>query len=410
MSDPADDVTQSFIYSGKNGTYIITQEQIFQAVSKSSGGGVTHISGHNDCRLTSYDLETGAIVGRAELGEEIDEGCKIIGVQNDQVWCYSCDPELGLHARDPKSLDVIKKEADYSALSALQLSRPEWSRISDYYGFDVKKEMLMLTDMQGVHYYFDVAGNKTEETGNEMPRVEWSPDYLGSNAYFAQDSFASFEGNDDRRKLQWRYEDSTADLAFLKPSFFIDLNEQRAWKREQDHIAKATVKRDAIKAKQDSLFAAHPIFKEEYAPWDKMTEEERDMRGDVSRLASELSEAERELEDLTDVFEDNNDYALGDKPYSSLIYSAHTVSDTSRAILTCVDCRSKKFTERWRLDLSSLYFDPDKAEGAGVFDEGNPEFRYRWADIHDGKFVMIAQLQMICIDMSSGKKLWQITL
>jgi hypothetical protein len=410
LSDPADDVSQSFIYSGKSGDLIITQELIFQAQSKSSGGGITRISGYNESRLTAYDLATGAIVGRVELGEAISEGCKIIAVQNDMVWCYSCDAELGLHARDPKSLEVTKKEADYSALAALQLSRPEWMNISDYYGFDVKAGKLMLTDMQGVHYYFDPAANKAEQTDNEMPEDDWTPDYLNSSAYFAEDSFASFDGKDDRQKLVWRYEDSTAQLPFLKPSFFIDLNKERAWKREQNNIAVATAKRDAIKARQDSVFAAHPIFKESYQPWDKMTSEERNMRSDVSRLASELSEAERDLEDLTDVFEDNNTYALNDKPYSTLIYSARTVSDTSRAVLTCVDCKAKQFTERWHLDLSSFYFDPDKAEGAGVFDEGNPDFDYRWADIHEGKFVMIAQLQMICVDMTSGKKLWQITL
>jgi hypothetical protein len=72
--------------------------------------------------------------------------------------------------------------------------------------------------------------------------------------------------------------------------------------------------------------------------------------------------------------------------------------------------RPKTFVERWHLDLTSFYYDPDEAEGAGVFEDGDPEFGYRWADIQDGKFVMIAQLQMICIDMKTGKQLWQIPL
>ena len=411
MNDAADDVSQTFVYEGKSGSYIITQELIFQATSKSSGGGMTRISGYNECRLTSYDLATGAMLGRVEIGEEIDEGCKILGITNDQVWCYSINTELGLHCRDPKTMEVLKKESELTALASYNFSRPEWSRIQDYYGYEISNGMIVLTDMQGVLSYYDPAKNTLTETENGMPEVEWSPDYLSTSAYFDKDEYISFFGDGDRRRLIWKYEDSTADLPFLKPSLFIDLNAESKFKREQARIAKVTAQRDSVKGKLDALIAAHPVFTDDYAPYSSMTNEERELRDDYYDLKRKLEEVERELEDLTDEFDDTNDYALQDKPYSALVYSASSVSDTARAIITCVDqAKPKQFVERWHLDLSSFYFDPDKAEGAGVFDEGDPEFGYRWAEIHDGKFVMIAQLQMICIDMSNGKELWKITL
>lgn len=411
MNDAADDVSQSFIYSGKNGSYIITQELIFQATSKSSGGGMTRISGYNECRLTSYDLATGAMLGRVELGEELDEACKIIGVVNDQVWCYSINTDLGLHSRDPKTLEVLKKESELTALAGYNLSRPEWSNISMYYGYEVSNGALVLTDMQGVLSYFDPADNTVTETEESMPEDDWSADYLSSSGYFGDDEYISFYGDGDRRKLRWKYEDTTADLPFLKPNVFIDQNKASLYKGEQERIAKATARRDSSKAKLDQLLAAHPVFADESAGWSDMTPEERDMRSEYYNLKRDLDDKESDLEDLTDDFDDSNDYLLRDKPYSALIYSASTVSDTARAILTCVDrTKPKRFVERWHLDLTSFYFDPDKAEGAGVFDDGDPEFGYRWADIHEGKFVMIAQLQMICVDMATGKKLWQITL
>lgn len=411
MNDSADDVSQSFIYNGPGGSYIITQELIFQATSKSSGGGISRISGYNECRLTSYDLATGAMLGRVELGEELDEACRIIGVVNDQVWCYSINTELGLHSRDPKTLEVVKKESELTALAGYNFSRPEWSRISDYYGYEVSNGLLVLTDMQGVLSYFDPSKNTIEQTEASMPETEWSPTYLSSSGYFNADEYLSFSGDGDRRKLMWKYEDTTADLPFLKPQLFIDLNEASLYKAEQERIAAATASRDSSKAKLDALVAAHPVFANDYASWSDMTVEERDLRDDYYDIKRDLEEKERDLEDLTDEFEDNSSYLLRDKPYSALIYSASTVSDTARAILTCVDMsKPKKFVERWHLDLTSFYYDPDKAEGAGVFDEGDPEFRYRWVDIHDNKFVMIAQLQMICVDMTTGKKLWEIKL
>jgi hypothetical protein len=411
MNDPADDVSQSFIYSGKNGAYIITQELIFQATSKSSGGGISRISGYNECRLTSYDLATGAMLGRVEIGEEIDAGCKILGVVNDQVWCYSVDQEVGLHYRDPKTLEVQKKESELTVLNGFDFSRPEWSRIEDYYNYDVTNGMIVLTDMKGLLYHLDAVNNSLKETETEMPGEDWSSDYLSSSAYFNSEDYVSFNGDGDRKKLQWKYEDTTADLPFLKPQLFLDLNEESLYRREQERIRKITAQLDSAKAALDKVIAAHPVFADESASWSEMTEEERGMRNDFYNMKREVEEIDRNLEDLTDAFDDNNDYALSDKPYSCLVYSASTVSDTARAILTCVDqSKPKKFVERWHLDLTSFYYDPDKAEGAGVFDEGDPEFGYRWADLHDGKFVMIAQLQMICVDMSSGKKLWEIKL
>jgi hypothetical protein len=86
------------------------------------------------------------------------------------------------------------------------------------------------------------------------------------------------------------------------------------------------------------------------------------------------------------------------------------VEDTAMAQLSLVDCSSQKFTEKWKLSLTGFYYDSDKAEGAGVFEDGDPEFRYKWAEIHNNTFVMIAQLKMIAIDLSTGKKIWEIQL
>jgi hypothetical protein len=411
MNDRADDVSQSFIYTGKGGPCIITQELIFQATSKESGGGVTHVSGYNECRLTSYDLSTGAMLGRVETGDEVEEGLKIIGVANDQIWCYSITSELGLHCRDPKTLEVLKKESEITALAKFDFSRPEWANILDYYNYQVANGMLVLTDMQGRLFYFDVVNNTLTETEEQMPEDEWSADYLNSSAYFNEDDYISFFGDGDRKKLQWKYEDTTADLPFLKPKIFINLNELTLYKAEQLRIATATAVRDSVKTAFDKLIAEHPVFANEYASWTEMTKQEQEMRNDYYNLKRDLEERERDLEDLTDDFHSSNDYVLNDGNYSALIYSASSVSDTARAIITCVDMtRPKTFVERWHLDLTSFYYDPDEAEGAGVFEDGDPEFGYRWADIHDGKFVMIAQLQMICMDMKTGKQLWQIPL
>ena len=409
MSDRADDVTHTFIFTGKGGPLIITHEDIFQASSKESNGGMTTISGHNDCRITSYDLATGAIIGRIDLGAEMDEACEIVGMSEEAIWCYSINADLGLHSRNPRTLEVVTREADL-VVGNIQLARPEWSRILDYYNYDYDAGSVMVTDKQGVHYYFNPADKKFTETESDMPDEPWSDDALNSSAYFMKDTFVSFKGSDDRKRIMWRYEDTTASLAFLKPSFFVDLNEQHRKERNNAYMQKIRANAEELQRKFDSVTGEHPVFKDEWPSWDKMTREERDMRGDVERMRRDIQYAERDLEDAERMSDDMNQYALNDQSYSCLVYSAFTVEDTAHALITCVDCTSGKFSERWQLSLDDFYFDPNKAEGAGVFDDGDPEFGYRWAEIYDGKFVMIAQLQMICIDMKTGKQLWQIQL
>lgn len=411
MSDAADDVKETVLYTGKEGTFIITQEQIFQATSKSSGQGVSFTSGYNECRLTTYDAGTGAIVARVELGEEMESACNIVAVTDDKLWLYSIDPELGLHSRNPKTLDVITKEADIAQLKGFAFARPEWSRIADFYAYDFDKKHIVVTDLQGVHYVFDPAKSKLEVTEDDMPDLDWHKDYLNSSAYFAKDDYVSFDGRDDRKKLVWRGEDSTGELSFLRPELFIDGSESRTALRRSVFLQSLNAKKDSLNALLAGIIKEHPIFaSEEYVPYDKYTSAEYEMRNDVSTIRYAIRDIDSDISHEATFGSDYDNYALGDKPNACIVYSASNVSDTARAVLTCIDVNAKKFTQRWVLNLPSFYFNPDEAEGAGVFDEGNPEFGYRWTEVFDGKLLMIAQLKMICVDLKNGKKLWEISL
>ncbi len=411
MSDPADDVKETIVYKGKEGSFVITQEQIFQATSKSSGRGVSYTTGYNECRLTSYDIGTGAILGRVELGEEMEAACNIIAVAEGQLWMYSIDPELGLHCRNPKTLEVIKKEADVPQLKGFNFARPEWTRITDYYAYDYDKKRMLITDLQGVHYVFDPSKSALEKTDDDMPKSDWHEDYLNSSAYFDKEIYASFDGGDDRKKMVWKGEASTGELSFLRPEFFVDRNPVRSAQRKREYFNQLNSKLDSLKGALAAIVKAHPIFgREEYVSYDEYTSAEYEMKNDVSNIKYAIRDVESDIQQEKTFGSDYNQYALGPVANACLVYSANNVSDTARAVITLVDMNGKKFTQRWMLNLPSLYFDPDKAESAGVFDEGNPEFGYRWADIQEGKFLMIAQLKMICIDINSGKLLWEISL
>jgi hypothetical protein len=96
-----------------------------------------------------------------------------------------------------------------------------------------------------------------------------------------------------------------------------------------------------------------------------------------------------------------------------LVYHASDVTDTAKSIISKVKLNSdSSFTEIWKCNLNGFYFAPDKAIKLGafetVFSKGDPNLRFQWFDIANDKLLVIAQLQITCIDAKTGKILWSI--
>lgn len=411
MNDPADDIAETLLYTGKEGNIIINHEIIFQATSKSSGGGMTRISGYNETRLTSYDLETGAVLARIELGEEQETTYELLGVAADKLWLYTTDPELGIHSRNPKTLEVIDKEASIASIKSLKLARPEFAQIDQYYAFDYDSSCIFLTDLQGIRYVLNPVNLTMHETERELPREDFSPDFLKSMVYFDKDKYIAFSGDGDRKKINWNNADTSAQLPFIKPSVFVDMNPVRVAARRNAYLNKLQMRVDSIRKKLDSLgvkYEDDEISPREYK-WNA-SNEERERERMISQLGYDYRDAVSDVNHEITFSSSFDEYALGADSKYALIYSATNVEDTATAQISMVDCSSRRFSEKWKLTLTGFYYDSDKAEGAGVFEDGDPEFRYKWAEIHNNTFVMIAQLKMIAIDLSTGKKIWEIQL
>jgi hypothetical protein len=66
----------------------------------------------------------------------------------------------------------------------------------------------------------------------------------------------------------------------------------------------------------------------------------------------------------------------------------------------------------WQSNLTGLFFDASNAKETNAFKEvfssGNPEFTFRWADISRQQLLLTWMLHTTCIDVSTGKVVWQI--
>jgi hypothetical protein len=415
MSDRADDVVRSLIYKGTEGTFIITKEEIFQATSKKSGGGITTISGHSDYRITSYDLATGQQLGRVDMGDGIEKSFTILGTTPGKVWLYSMDEELGFHCRNVKTMELISDEKTLTAsapLKGLTFARPEWMKLNQFYGWNASNNKLMLTDMQGFHYYFDPEKGTLDKTEDEIKDYEWAVSYFSSTGYFSEDVYVTLRG-DARQKLMYESEDSTAKLSYLTAELLLENDPLHDLARKQAYIdsldrslamwkdSLVLLEKEHPKLLQNGVINTNHFDGNEYRATWKANEIIRNIEDLKLKKKSQL-ENDRRLVDTP---------LLSDAPGNLFVIHATDVSDTSKAVLTKVHLSGRTFTEAWTTKLPGFYRDAQKADSRGafetVFSDGNPEFTYRWHALVDGKLLLIGQLSMICIDAQSGKILWQ---
>ncbi len=415
MSDRADDVVRSMIYKGNEGTFIITKEEIFQATSKKSGGGITTISGHSDYRLTSYDLATGKLLGRVDMGDGIEKSFIILGTTPGKLWIYSMDEALGFHCRNPETMELISDEKTLSASAPLKgftFARPEWMKLSQFYGWRADNNKLMLSDMEGFHYYYDPGKGTLDKTEDKIPDYDWAVRYSGSTGYFSKDEYVSLRG-DGRQKLMYESEDSTGKQSYLTGELLLENDPLHEVARKQAYLdsldrmlamwkdSLGQLEKEYPELLQNGVINANRFGGRDY----KATWKARDFIREIENLEREKTS---QLKSDRALF---NTPLLSDAPGNLFVVHATDVSDTSKAVLTKVHLSGRRFTETWTTILPGFYRDPQKADNKGafetVFSDGNPKFTYRWHTLADGKLLLIGQLSMICIDAGTGKILWQ---
>lgn len=414
MSDVADDVATAFVYSGVEGKSIITKEQIFQAQSKKSGGGVTNISGYAEYRITSYDPATGNRTGRVDMGEGIEKAFIIMGATPGKIWLYSIDEELGFHCRNPKTLEVISDEKTLTAngpLKGFAFARPEWMKLNQQYGWSAQNGNLMLSDMQGFHYYYDPQKNTLEKTEDEIIDYDWAAHKTGSTGYFTKENYVSLGGN-GRQKLKYSYEDSTGKYSYLNGEILMDMNPVHDAVRKNNALIAIENEMHQL---ADSISRLHALFPEmsvEGRSYSQISNEEWKAKHKCESFIREKEDLERDRKSIiSETRKYIDDPVLSDGEGNLFIIHATDVTDTAHMQVTKVNWDGKTFTEKWTVRLDNFYRDPEKADDKGafetVFSDGNPSFRYQWFDITDDKLFIISQLRMICLDVKSGKVLWE---
>jgi hypothetical protein len=417
MNDRADDVKCVLLYSDNSGARIITREEIFQATSKSSGRGVTHISGYSEYRLSAYDVATGKMLARVELGEGMQDGeCLMLGIADDKLWLFSMNPELGFHSRSLKTLEVIETQTQLAAtapFTGFKFAMCEWPQISRHYGMSADQKNVMLSDISGFRYAYDPKAKTLRKTTEDIVcNDNWSSSTnpTSNSLNWNKDKTITLSG-EPRRMVQYEYKPTGFENSYLKGEFLMVTDLRSLAELKMAAAADLTRQADSLTKEIQSLQQRFPRLAQKSDWFSGISNDERNAARKIENMHRDTA---RLMDNKKELFSSSSSLLrYAGLMYGKDAYILHSgdVTDTSKLMLTALEITNDTtYREKWTTRMNRYYFNPDKADAAGafetVFSDGNPQFRFRWFTIYGDKLIAIGQLQMCCIDLNTGKILW----
>jgi len=95
-----------------------------------------------------------------------------------------------------------------------------------------------------------------------------------------------------------------------------------------------------------------------------------------------------------------------------ILHASSTNKDAALVVSSVEWAPGQPLRQRWQTTLPDLFFDPANARETSafktVFSSGNPQFRFKWADIAGQQLLITWMLQTCCIDTENGKVLWRV--
>ena len=408
MKDDADDIEEIVIANSGGEKILVSKESIFQATSKSSKGGIRTTTGYTEYRISSYNLNSGELLKRIELGERDEEYMYFLGNTDGKLWYYCMNEKTGLHARDPKTLDIIVTQDQILNVNPFlkgNFPKVKWYELRRYFGYDYTKNIPIISDNSGIIYSLNPVTFKAEKRSGSISNFKFDESTQSTSMNLDKDLHASLSG-DPRKHLRIGSKD-IEEPDFLKGEFLFSSGVIPAKYVYPEYFAPIL---KAIEKKQriiDSLNTLIEEQKDETDMWKaKMVER---MRQNVNR---EQKDIERENEKLIKASDEKINLVISRDKGFFIIHST-TASDTAKILISKAryNPEDKSVAFMWTTLLPNIFYEPDKVYEKGSFDyvfsKGSPNLRTKRVLYSDDKLVFITMLKAVCIDMNTGSILWE---
>jgi hypothetical protein len=406
--DDADDIEEIIIANSGGEKILVSKESIFQATSKSSKGGIRTTTGYSEYRLSSYNLNTGELLKRIELGERDDDYLYFLGNTDGKLWYYSQNEKLGLHARDPKTLDIVVSQDQILNVNPFlkgNFPKVKWYELRRYFGYDYTKSIPIVSDNSGIIYSLDPTTLKAEKRTGSMTNYKYEESTQSTSMNIDKDLHVSLSG-DPRKHLRIGNK-NFEELDFLKGEFLFSSGVIPAKDIYPDYFAPILKEIEKKQRAIDSLNTLIEEQKDETDVWKaRMVERMRD------RVKHEQRDLENENSKLTKASDEKINIVISRDKGFFVIHST-TASDTAKVLITKIrfNVEDKSPSSLWTTLLPNIFYDPDKVYEKGSFDyvfsKGSPNLRTKRVLYSDDKLVFITMLKAVCIDMNTGSILWE---
>jgi hypothetical protein len=410
--DNADDVVYARLYGDANGTFLLIHETIFQAAIKRSEGNMIRTIGYSETRVSVYDIQTGHLKVRKPFGVRREKGTTVLGIHDGLVWIFSLDSDLGLHARDLRTLEIkVTQDQILEKNQNLQsnLALPEWYRIPKYYAYDEIREKLIVTDNQGHRYFIDpqnllaakISDSFRLPTKTFRDFSDHSLPFKGKRLWLSGSL---------RKILQLGRRPLAPDLSFLDGKLLVDSNLARVFQRLKKQYQHLQQLHNSLDKKwQDRNFDSRRMS--------SLSPEEYRLCKDLRMQRNEVEREYKQVERIYKYWASENRFSIRDRllmPYKKSFLVAHrsSVANDGRLVISLLQFQGEnKVTEKWQTTLGDLFFDPNKARETDpqrtVFSKGNPSFNFKFLDFTSNKLVLVYMLHALCLDLKTGKILWK---
>ena len=415
MKDRADDVKEVIVSKNNDGVFLVIKEEVFQAVSKSDQGGFRRISGYTEDRISSYDINTGTLVKRVVLGEREENQCLFLGEINGKLWYKSVNKKLGVHARDPKTLDVIVSQEDIISANpffAGNLSQPEWNTVQRFYGFDVLKIAPMVSDNSGYVYYIDPVSLKAEKTTESIKSFEFDNNCISTSMNIDANTGINLQGS-PRNNLSYAGRD-IKEPSFLDGNFLKSSNIIYSDDADPKFLAPIREKISMFNHQIDSLNNLLEKIDTASSGKNKMNSQMysyRSIQRNIENLKRNIKYADDDIKRYSNV----KLFEILTKDNSVFVLSRSDVTDKAKAVISKVKLNEDStVTLSWQTQLNDIYREPDKGFDKSsfefVFSKGDPDLNTMRTVHYDNKLIFVFMLSATCIDTDTGNILWSISI
>lgn len=411
MDGEADDIIKARICSFGDKNYLVMLEAVFQATSKEYNRGVSLVTGHNDLRVSVYDLTNGSLIVRKKTGRQNQQPVEFLGCTDGNLWFYSF--EDGIHSLDPLTLETkVSQESVFAENPELRdhLATCEWYQLPQFFQFNEITHQLVLTDDKGYRYLLDPVSIKAKRINWEYRSFDPRRDQPFVTSVASPQSPFALTG-DLRKQIKVEGKEVNSDLTFLDGQFIADRNPARTVEGIDARLSGYMIRLEAIYPRiveMNSLNGGAGPSRGE------------PLRDTLRLLENYRYSLEAEVRDLeryrTDVTEDgvSHSYVSLLSPDTTSFFVFHRSGTQKDAYVVISRIQMKNYNTAsalWETEIQGLFHDPTDAEETNafkeVFSKGSPEFVFSFFDIAGNKLIIVWMLHVHCLDLETGRVLWK---